>query len=663
MTKITLKSTFLALFISILGNINCNAQVGIGTVTPVGALDVTSTNEGLLIPRIALSATNVATVLTPTISELVYNTFTSALGPNQVAPGYYYWDGSLWTPLLSGSSTGWTISGNTGTTAGTNFIGTTDAIDFVTKSNNTERLRVTSAGNVGIGITNPISLLEVGSSTSGATSAVTTRTATSVNAFTPATYADYNGGVIQSTYPGGATGQNLNISATGANAGNWPSNIAFHTRNNGGTNTSEKMRIIHNGNVGIGTATPVAKLDVAAAVTTTNSVVNATGSINDYLQFNVQNTSTGTQAQSGYSATADNGTATTGFAWIGINNSAFNFPTAYNIGGANDVSYVGSGQDMYIANANNTKSIIFSTGRATTPFFNERMRLTNSGNLGIGNTTPNAPLQFANTTVNRKIVLWEDFNNDHQFFGLGINSNILRYQVSGTGNNHVFYAATSATTSNELMRIQGNGFVGIGNSPITKLDLSGIKSTGAGTGTGAANDAATQVIIPGGSSGTARFNDWPAGWGGGLSTYDIVGASTFFGAYLTRSDRNLKRDIQSINDKLISNFMKLRPVTYYMKEEITETKGLQYGFIAQEVRELFPSIVTQNSDPNGIIGMNYQALIAPTIYAVQNQVKEMEILTQLTKQQNEKIKNLESKLSYFENELKILKELLKKKTN
>jgi hypothetical protein len=562
MTKITLKSTFLTLFISVLGNINCNAQVGIGTVTPVGALDVTSTNEGLLIPRIALSATNVATILTPTISELVYNTFTSALGPNQVTPGYYYWNGSLWTPLLSGSSTGWTISGNTGTTAATNFIGTTDAIDFVTRTNNTEKIRLTSSGNLGIG-----------------------------------------------------------------------------------------------------TAAPAAKLDVAAGVTTTNSIVNATGSINDYLQFNVQNTSTGTQAQSGYSATADNGTATTGFAWIGINNSAFNFPTAYNIGGANDVSYVGSGQDMHIANANNTKSIIFSTGRATTPFFNERMRLTNSGNLGIGNTTPNAPLQFANTTVNRKIVLWEDFNNDHQFFGFGINNNILRYQVSGTGNNHVFYAATSSTTSNELMRIQGNGFVGIGNSPITKLDLSGIKSTGAGTGTGAGNDAATQVIIPAGSSGTARFNDWPAGWGGGLSTYDIVGASTFFNSYLTRSDRNLKRDIQSIDDKLISNFMKLRPVTYYMKEEIPETKGLQYGFIAQEVRELFPSIVTQNSDPNGIIGMNYQALISPTIYAVQNQIKEMEILTQLTKQQNEKIKNLESKLSYFENELKLLKELLKKKTN
>lgn len=285
MINLTLKSFFLTIIISLLGNSNCNAQVGIGTVLPEGALDVSSTNEGLLIPRVALSATNVATVLSPTVSELVYNTFTSALGPNQVAPGFYYWNGTIWVPITTGNLAAWSLTGNTGTVATTNFIGTTDAVDFVTRTNNTEKVRVTSAGNLGVG-----------------------------------------------------------------------------------------------------TPSPAAKLDVAAGVSTVNSVVNATGSINDFLQYNVQNTSTGVRAQSGYSATADNGSATTGFAWIGINNSTFNFPTAYNIGVANDVSYVGSGQDMYIANANNTKSIIFSTGRATTPFFNERMRIRSDGSVGINNT-------------------------------------------------------------------------------------------------------------------------------------------------------------------------------------------------------------------------------------------------------------------------------------
>jgi hypothetical protein len=82
---------------------------------------------------------------------------------------------------------------------------------------------------------------------------------------------------------------------------------------------------------------------------------------------------------------------------------------------------------------------------------------TNNGNVGIGTTTTNALLQFPNTILNRKIVLWETANNDHQYYGLGINGGTFRYQVGGTGDNHVFYAGTSPTTSNELFRIQGNG--------------------------------------------------------------------------------------------------------------------------------------------------------------------------------------------------------------
>jgi hypothetical protein len=76
------------------------SQIGIGTTTPNGALDITSTNDGVLIPRIALTATNLATVLTPTVSEMVYNTATSATGANQVTPGFYYWNGTLWVRVV-----------------------------------------------------------------------------------------------------------------------------------------------------------------------------------------------------------------------------------------------------------------------------------------------------------------------------------------------------------------------------------------------------------------------------------------------------------------------------------------------------------------------------------------------------------------------------------
>ena len=55
----------------------------------------------------------------------------------------------------------WGLSGNTGTTAGTNFLGTTDARDLVVKTNNAESMRVTSAGNVALGATSANTKLDV----------------------------------------------------------------------------------------------------------------------------------------------------------------------------------------------------------------------------------------------------------------------------------------------------------------------------------------------------------------------------------------------------------------------------------------------------------------------------------------------------------------------
>lgn len=120
--------------------------------------------------------------------------------------------------------------------------------------------------------------------------------------------------------------------------------------------------------------------------------------------------------------------------------------------------------------------------------------------IGIGTNTPNAPLQFSNSAVNRKIVLYDTNNNDHQYYGLGINGGTLRYQTDALGADHVFFAGVNSTSSNELMRIKGTGNVGIGtNNPVQKLDISGkIKITDGSQGVGKvlssdANGVATWV--------------------------------------------------------------------------------------------------------------------------------------------------------------------------
>ncbi len=63
-------------------------------------------------------------------------------------------------------NTYWGTTGNSSTVAASNFIGTTDNIDFITRTNNIERMRVTGSGNVGIGTNLPNTKLEVSSGSS-----------------------------------------------------------------------------------------------------------------------------------------------------------------------------------------------------------------------------------------------------------------------------------------------------------------------------------------------------------------------------------------------------------------------------------------------------------------------------------------------------------------
>lgn len=84
------------------------AQTGIGTTTPNASakLDVSATDRGFLPPRVALTAANAFTPITGTSSAaaglLVYNTATAGTAPNNVIPGYYYWNGTSWIQIAGG---------------------------------------------------------------------------------------------------------------------------------------------------------------------------------------------------------------------------------------------------------------------------------------------------------------------------------------------------------------------------------------------------------------------------------------------------------------------------------------------------------------------------------------------------------------------------------
>jgi hypothetical protein len=121
------------------------------TPDPSAMLDVSSTTKGMLTPRMTETERNA--IATPASGLLIYQTDNT--------PGFYYYNGTVWTLLATGANNDWKLAGNAGTTPGTDFIGTTDNKDLAFKTNGSNRMRIESTGDVGIGTTNPTEKLDV----------------------------------------------------------------------------------------------------------------------------------------------------------------------------------------------------------------------------------------------------------------------------------------------------------------------------------------------------------------------------------------------------------------------------------------------------------------------------------------------------------------------
>jgi hypothetical protein len=101
------------------------------------------------------------------------------------------------------------------------------------------------------------------------------------------------------------------------------------------------------------------------------------------------------------------------------------------------------------------------------------------------------------------------------------------------------------------------------------------------------------------------------------------------------SDARYKKNIENIGDAL-DNINKLNPVSYLLlNQEPADKKS--YGFIAQELNEIFPEVVVEPGNDNELYSINYTSIIPLLTKSIQELTKKIEL------QQNE-INYLKQKL-------------------
>ena len=294
-----------------------------------------------------------------------------------------------------------------------------------------------------------------------------------------------------------------------------------------------------------------------------------------------------------------------------------------------------------LGNHTATKNILLNGNYLSNDGGNEGIRIDNSGNVGLGTTAPSTNLHIENGNI----------------FGTSPASTTSPSLYIYNSNN-----ASSSAHATAMIRTAGTA----SGKPYLGFDISGVSGYSLGinnptdqmilnttwnfaTGT-AANNAIivnrtgnSRVIIPNWAGGYT--NDWPSGWGGGFSTYDISASGIYYNVLVQRSDRRLKNKINEFGQDVILKYLQLRPITYYWNQGKSSDTNLQYGLIAQEVEKLFPEMVLTASDSMQTKSVNYQALHAISLKVIQSQQAEIELLKKKQSDIEQRLLKLEAKLN------------------
>jgi hypothetical protein len=356
------------------------------------------------------------------------------------------------------------------------------------------------------------------------------------------------------------------------------------------------------GYVGIGKATPMVELDVSGSLSVTGNFViggsTVTTGQSTFDTVNIVSTAQSTSTTTG-ALTVNGGAGIRGNVNIGGNIS---------IGGDLIIggSTINTGQSTF--DAVNIISTVPSTTTTT-----GALRV--SGGAGIGgNVNVGGFSSFAlDSTLNGNLLL-STVNNPLWF--VSRNASIINSTIASGNDVGIFYGTNNPGSTGLVISPRGagggikmdiRGNVGIGTStPVNTLDVIGsIRAT---------------TFLNVGSPNP------PTNTTGNISASGQIAAQSFNAT----SDYRMKNNIQPL---LITRTVdKLNPVEYDMSGG-----NHDMGFLAHEVQEIFPFLVSGEKDGPYMQSMNYNGFIALLVKEIQDLKKENKII-------NARLENIEKKL-------------------
>jgi len=451
------------------------AQVGIGTTSPGATLDVTATNlmgttvDGLLVPRVSRLRAQTMTG-TPTSTVLYVNDVTvgTATGTtvNVTAVGFYFFDGTVWQKLGTGATNAWNVTGNSGLSGTTNFLGTTDAVDLAFRRNNVASGKI-GATSTGLGV----NALSAGAATNNAafgTNALALSTGADNAAFGNGTLAVTTTG-IQNTGIGNAA---LALNTGSANTA--VGNQALTSNTSASNNTAVGFQALKSNTSSNNTAVGFQALSA-----------NTSAAQNTALGFQaLMNSNAAYNTAVGFAAMQMNATGTS-------NTAVGNFALGRNNGTGNTV--IGHEAEFGVAGTfNNTTAIGYhalfgNSGSNNTAVGYNALQATSSatGNTAVGNGALNNNTGANNTAVGDSAG-FERYGTNNTFVGfqagrfnptnpansnntfIGSNAGLNSYGSNNTVLGVSALSATAATANNvaigynALAVTTGTGNVAIG---------------------------------------------------------------------------------------------------------------------------------------------------------------------------------------------------------